>query len=89
MIRQAEGLAGSAGPEGQLADNHVIILPSAKREAAAMARTPRIETLLQKMRSQKRYASIEQARIITRSYQQNEDAPRILQRALALKAALE
>ena len=54
-----------------------------------MARTPRIETLLQKMRSQKRYASIEQARIITRSYQQNEDAPRILQRALALKAALE
>ena len=54
-----------------------------------MARTPRIETLLQKMRSQKRYASIEQARIITRSYQMNEGAPRILQRALALKAALE
>ena len=54
-----------------------------------MARTPRIETLLQKMRSQKRYASIEQARIITRSYQKNEGAPRILQRALALKAALE
>ena len=53
-----------------------------------MARTPRIETLLEKMRAQKRYASIEQARIITRSYQQNEDAPRILQRALALKAAL-
>ena len=53
-----------------------------------MARTQRIETLLQKMRAQKRYASIEQARIITHSYQQNEDAPRILQRALALKAAL-
>ena len=53
-----------------------------------MARTPRIETLLDKMRAQKRYASIEQARIVTRSYQQNEDAPRILQRALALKAAL-
>ena len=53
-----------------------------------MARTPRIETLLEKMRAQKRYASIEQARIITRSYRQNEDAPRILQRALALKAAL-
>ena len=53
-----------------------------------MARTRRIETLLTKMRAQKRYASIEQARIITRSYQMNEGAPRILQRALALKAAL-
>lgn len=53
-----------------------------------MARTARIDALLEKMRAQKRYASIEQARIITRSYQQNEDQPRILQRALALKAAL-
>lgn len=53
-----------------------------------MARTARIDALLERMRAQKRYASIEQARIITRSYQQNEDQPRILQRALALKAAL-
>lgn len=53
-----------------------------------MARTARIDALLEKMCAQKRYASIEQARIITRSYQQNEDQPRILQRALALKAAL-
>ena len=53
-----------------------------------MARTARIDALCERMRAQKRYASIEQARIITRSYQQNEDQPRILQRALALKAAL-
>ena len=50
--------------------------------------TERIDRLLQRMQAQPRYASIEQARIITRSYQQNEDKPRILQRALALKAAL-
>lgn len=53
-----------------------------------MARTKRIDTLLNKLRDQPRYASIEQARIVTRCYQENEDKPRILQRALALKAAL-
>lgn len=52
-------------------------------------RTPRIETLLKKMQAQPRYASIEQARIITRCYRENEGLPRILQRSLALKAALE
>lgn len=50
--------------------------------------TERIDRLLQRMQAQPRYASIEQARIITRSYQQNEDKPRILQKALALRAAL-
>ena len=54
-----------------------------------MGRSARIERLLEKMRSQPRYASIEQARIITRCYRDNEGAPRILQRAMALKAALE
>ena len=51
--------------------------------------TPRISILLKKMQAQPRYASIEQARIITRCYRENEEKPRILQRALALKAALE
>ena len=41
------------------------------------------------MLAEPRYASIEQARIITNTYKANEDKPRIIQRALALKAALE
>ena len=41
------------------------------------------------MLSEPRYASIEQALIITDSYKQHEDQPRIIQRALALKASLE
>ena len=53
------------------------------------ASTPRIEILLKKMQAQPRFASIEQALIITRCYQENEGLPRILQRSLALKAALE
>ena len=52
------------------------------------ASTPRIEILLKKMQAQPRFASIEQALIITRCYQENEGLPRILQRSLALKAAL-
>lgn len=51
--------------------------------------TPRIDTLLKKMQNEKRFASIEQARIITDSYRRSEGEPRIIQRALALKAALE
>lgn len=49
----------------------------------------RIRALRDKMLSEPRYASIEQARIITNTYKVNEGKPRILQRALALKAALE
>jgi formate C-acetyltransferase len=41
------------------------------------------------MLSEERYVSIEQARIITRVYKENEDKPTIVKRALALKAALE
>lgn len=41
------------------------------------------------MLSEPRYASIEQAKIITKTYKLHEDEPRILQRAYALKAALE
>ena len=51
--------------------------------------SPRIKILREKMLAEPRYASIEQARIITKTYRVNEDKPRIIQRALALKAALE
>lgn len=51
--------------------------------------TDRIRRLRDEMLSEPRYASIEQARIITRTYKTNEGKPRILQRALALRAALE
>lgn len=49
----------------------------------------RIRTLKERMLSEPRYASIEQAKIITESYQHHEDEPRVLQRAYALQAALE
>lgn len=49
----------------------------------------RISDLKEKMLSSKRYASIEQARIITRVYQENEDVSIPKKRALSLKAALE
>ena len=48
----------------------------------------RIHTLKERMLSEPRYASIEQAKIITETYQQHEDEPRVLQRAYALQAAL-
>lgn len=49
----------------------------------------RIETLKQTMLSEKRFVSIEQARIITETYRQHEGKPVILKRAYALKNALE
>lgn len=51
--------------------------------------TKRITYLKDKMLAEPRYASIEQALIITDCYKQNEDRTRIVQRALSLKAALE
>ena len=51
--------------------------------------TKRISKLKEKMLSSKRYASIEQARIITRVYQENEKLSIAKKRALSLKAALE
>ena len=50
--------------------------------------SPRIKNLKEKMLSDKRYASIEQALIITETYKQNEDKPIIIKRALALKNSL-
>ena len=51
--------------------------------------TKRIDILKEKMLNEPRYASIEQARIITRVYQQNEHLSIPKKRALSLKAALE
>lgn len=51
--------------------------------------TKRIELLKEKMLSNPRYASIEQARIITRVYKENEDLSVPKKRALSLRAALE
>lgn len=58
-------------------------------EREKLIMTDRIGILKDKMLSEPRYASIEQARIITDTYKANEGKPRIIQRALALKAALE
>lgn len=49
----------------------------------------RITVLKNKMLSEPRYASIEQAKIITDVYKQHENDSRIKQRAYSLKAALE
>lgn len=49
----------------------------------------RISLLKKKMLSEPRYASIEQAMIITNAYKENENKPRIIQRAIALKNAME
>lgn len=51
--------------------------------------TNRVKTLKEKMVNEPRYVSIEQARIITRVYQQNEDLSIPMKRALSLKVALE
>ncbi|MDR2661734.1 MAG: hypothetical protein LBC31_01905, partial [Treponema sp.] len=51
--------------------------------------TKRIFALKARLYKEPRFVSIEQALIITESYKQHEEEPRIIQRALALKAALE
>lgn len=56
---------------------------------AELFQTDRINYLKNKILSEPRYASIEQALIVTDTYKENEDKPRIIQRALALQAALE
>lgn len=54
-----------------------------------LIQTKRIDILKEKMLNAPRYASIEQARIITRVYQENEALSISKKRALSLKAALE
>ena len=46
-----------------------------------LIKTDRIETLKNRMLSLPRYASIEQAKIITDTYKEHEGEPRIMQRA--------
>lgn len=55
----------------------------------ALPMSGRIAVLKKEMLDESRYATIEQARIITKSYRQTEGQPRCIQRAKALKAALE
>ena len=52
-------------------------------------KTERISVLKEKMLDEPRFASIEQARIITRVYKENEEASNAKKRALSLRAALE
>ncbi|MDD6421954.1 MAG: pyruvate formate lyase family protein, partial [Intestinibaculum porci] len=54
-----------------------------------MMQTPRIQHLKARMFEEKRYASIEQARIITKVYQAHESDSIPKKRALVLKASLE
>ena len=49
----------------------------------------RVEVLKKRMLGESRYVSVEQAEIITETYKRHQNEPRILQRAYALKAALE
>ncbi|MDR0498091.1 MAG: formate C-acetyltransferase/glycerol dehydratase family glycyl radical enzyme [Treponema sp.] len=64
------------------------MVKNASKAAEGLSVTPRILRLKAKLEN-KRYLSIEQARIITGVYRDNPEEKRIIQRALALKAALE
>lgn len=57
-------------------------------EIRALDKSLRIEVLKKRMLDEKRFISMEQARLITESYRQHEDEPRPLQRAYALEKAL-
>ncbi len=59
------------------------------KQIAALPCPERIQILKEKMLAEPRYATIEQARIITRSYKATEGQPRCIRRAKALKASLE
>lgn len=54
-----------------------------------LVKSDRIEVLKNRMLSVPRFASIEQAKIITDTYKEHEDEPRIMQRAYSLKNCLE
>jgi len=51
--------------------------------------TDRISRLKEKMLSEPRYMSIEQAKLITEAYAENQGKPAIIKRAMALRKALE
>ena len=54
----------------------------------ALPMSERIAVLKKEMLDESRYATIEQARIITKSYRQTEGQPRCIQRAKALLPVL-
>ena len=58
-------------------------------EIRRLPMTTRVEALKRRTLSEPRYVSFEQAAIITETYRENPDAPRILQRARALRRAAE
>jgi pyruvate formate-lyase/glycerol dehydratase family glycyl radical enzyme len=58
-------------------------------EIAKLNITDRISYLKDNMLTEQRYLSIEQAQLITECYKQNENLPRVLQRAKSLALALE
>ena len=60
-----------------------------RERIATLTCSDRIGRLKAEMLEEPRYASIEQARIVTESYKETEGDPRCIQRAKALKAALE
>ncbi len=53
-----------------------------------LIKTKRVALLQDKMMAEPRYVSIEQALIITKTYEENQEKPVIIKRALALKNAL-
>ncbi len=61
---------------------------ASREQIQGLAQMERIGKLKERMLAEPRYASIEQARIITKSYQNSEGEPRCIRRAKALKAAL-
>lgn len=55
----------------------------------ALPVSDRVLKLKEEMLREERFATVEQAHIITESYRKTEGSPRCIQRAMALKAALE
>ena len=55
---------------------------------ADLSITDRIRSLKEATTSEERFMSVEQARLITETYRAHPDAPRVIQRARALAAAL-
>lgn len=58
-------------------------------EIMKLKSTNRIISLKEQMLEEQRYLSLEQALLITECYKENENAPRVLQRAKSLASALE
>jgi formate C-acetyltransferase len=66
-----------------------FIMESYYEKVSNLKMRDRIVNLKDKMFEEKRYISIEQAKIITKVYSKNKEQPIIIKRAIALKEALE